>query len=54
MNRKELKDILHRLKDVVEELESAIYSDKESYKFDVTYEDVLDYYNDAANAEEGL
>ena len=54
MNRKELKDILHKLKDVVEELESAIYSDKDSYKFDVNYQDVLDYYNNPDNAEEGL
>ena len=54
MNRKELKAILHKLKDVVEELESAIYSDRDSYTLDVDYDEVLTYYNDPANAEEGL
>ena len=57
MNRSELKRIHRKLREVVEELESAIYSDKESYTkypFPVEYQDVLDYYNDPANAEEGL
>ena len=57
MNRNELKRIHRKLKEVVDELESAIYSDKESYTkypFNVDYQDVLDYYNDTANAEEGL
>ena len=57
MNRSELKRIHRKLKEVVEELESAIYSDKDSYTnnpFPVEYQDVLDYYNDTANAEEGL
>ena len=57
MNRNELKRIHRKLKEVVEELESAIYSDKDSYTkypMNVEYEDVLTYYNDPANAEEGL
>ena len=55
MNKNELKQILNNLKEVVEELESAIYSDVESYKsLNVDYQDVLDYYNDTPNAEEGL
>jgi hypothetical protein len=55
MNKNELKQILNNLKDVVEELESAIYSDVDSYKsLNVDYQDVLDYYNDTPNAEEGL
>jgi len=57
MNRAELKRIHRKLKEVVEELESAIYSDKDSYTsnpFPVEYKDVLDYYQDPANAEEGL
>ena len=56
MNRTELKRIHRKLKEVVEELESAIYSDKERYTntLPVDYQDVLDYYNDTANAEEGL
>ena len=56
MNRSELKRIHRKLKEVVEELESAIYSDKERYTntLPVDYQDVLDYYNDTANAEEGL
>jgi len=56
MNRSELKRIHRKLREVVEELESAIYSDKERYTstLPVDYQDVLDYYNDTANAEEGL
>ena len=57
MNRAELKLLHRRLKEIVEDLESAIYSDKESYTnhtLNVNYQDVLDYYNDTANAEEGL
>ena len=57
MNRAELKLLHRRLKEIVEDLESAIYSDTESYKnhsLDVDYKEILDYYNDTANAEEGL
>ncbi len=57
MNRAELKLLHRKLKEIVEDLESAIYSDKESYTnhtLNVDYQDVLDYYNDTANAEEGL
>ena len=56
MNRAELKLLHRRLKEIVEDLESAIYSDKERYTstLPVDYQDVLDYYNDTANAEEGL
>ena len=57
MNRAELKLLHRKLKEIVEDLESAIYSDTESYKnhsLDVDYKEILDYYNDTANAEEGL
>ena len=57
MNRAELKLLHQKLKEIVEDLESAIYSDTESYTnhtLNVDYQDVLDYYNDTANAEEGL
>ena len=57
MNRAELKLLHRKLKEIVEDLESAIYSDTESYTnstLNVDYKDVLDYYNDTANAEEGL
>ena len=57
MNRAELKLLHRKLKEIVEDLESAIYSDAESYTkhtLNVDYQDVLDYYNDTANAEEGL
>ena len=54
MNRAELKILHRKLKEIVEDLESAIYSDKDSYTLDVNYQDVLDYYNDQSNAEEGL
>ena len=57
MNRAELKLLHRKLKEIVEDLESAIYSDTESYTnhtLNVDYQAVLDYYNDTANAEEGL
>ena len=57
MNRAELKLLHRKLKEIVEDLESAIYSNTESYKnhsLDVDYKEILDYYNDTANAEEGL
>ena len=55
MNRRELKRIYRELQEKMEELESAIYSDTESYStLNVDYQDVLDYYNTQPNAEEGL
>ena len=55
MNRRELKRIYQELKEKMEELESAIYSDRDSYDtLNIDYQDVLTYYNDADNAEEGL
>ena len=55
MNRRELKRIYQELKEKMEELESAIYSDRESYStLDIDYQDVVSYYQDQANAEEGL
>ena len=55
MNKRELKKIYHKLQETMEELESAIYSDTESYSsLNVDYQDVLDYYNTQPNAEEGL
>ncbi len=55
MNKRELKRIYRELQEKMEELESAIFSDTESYSsLNVDYQDVLDYYNDQPNAEEGL
>ena len=56
MNKRDLKRIYRELQEKMEELESAIYSDTESYSSlnNVEYQDVLDYYNDQPNAEEGL
>mgnify|MGYP003658343800 CR=1 FL=1 len=55
MNQRELKRIYRELQEKMEELESAIFSNTESYgSLDIEYQDVLDYYNDQPNAEEGL
>ena len=54
MKRQELKRIYQDLKSLMEELEAAIYSDAESYTLNIEYDDVLTYYKDQANAEEGL
>ncbi len=55
MNKRELKRIYRELQEKMEELESAIYSDADSYStLNVDYQDVLDYYNTSPNGEEGL
>ena len=54
MNRRELKRIYRELKEKMEELEAAIYSDTDSYTLNVDYDEVLHYYNTPDNAEEGL
>ena len=54
MNKRELKRIYRELQEKMEELEAAIYSDRESYTMDVSYDDVLQYYDTPDNAEEGL
>ena len=55
MNKRELKRIYRELQEKMEELESAIYSDADSYStLNVDYEEVLNYYNTQPNAEEGL
>ena len=51
----ELAIDMKAMKQKMEELEAAIYSDTESYSpLNVEYEDVLTYYQDQSNAEEGL
>ena len=54
MKKKELKRIYQDMKSLMEELEAAIYSDADSYTLDVDYDEVLNYYNNPDNAEEGL
>ena len=55
MNKREMNRIYRELQEKMEELESAIYSDADSYStLNVDYQDVLDYYNTQPNAEEGL
>ena len=55
MNQRELKRIYRELQEKMEELESAIFSDTESYStLNIDYEEVLNYYNTQPNAEEGL
>jgi len=55
MNRDKLKVIYQELLAKMEELESEIYSDTESYStLNINYDDVLTYYQDQPNAEEGL
>ena len=55
MDKSKLKDLIKRLKDITSELESEVYSNKDSYTLpNVTYEDVLEYYQTPSSAEEGL
>jgi len=43
MDRQNLKVILSDLKRIIEDLESEIYSDKESYLVDTHYDSVVSY-----------
>ena len=54
MDKRELKRIYRELREKMDELESAIFSDRDSYRLDVEYDDVLHYYDSPDNAEEGL
>ena len=54
MNKSSLKRILSELRVLVDELEVEVLADPDSYKLNVDYQDVVDYYNDPDNAEEGL
>ena len=57
MERAILKILHRKLLEIVKELESEIYSEPERFRPDslnIEYKEVLDYYNDTANAEEGL
>ena len=54
MNKSSLKRILSELRVLVDELEVEILADPDNYKLDVDYQDVVDYYNNPDNAEEGL
>ena len=54
IDKSKLKDLVKRLKEISDELESEIYSDTESYTSNLKYEDVLEYYQSPASAEEGL
>ena len=54
IDRSKLKSLVKKLREISDELESEIYSDKDSYTSNLKYEDVLEYYQSASSAEEGL
>ena len=55
MEKKELKRIYRELMEKMQELETAIYSDREAYgTLNIDYQDVLDYYQTNDDDEEGL
>ena len=54
MNSQRLKAIRDVLRDIADELDAEIHSDTSVYTTKVNYEDVLEYYQTQANAEEGL
>ena len=57
MERAKLKQLHRKLLEIVKELESEIYSEPERFRpesLNIDYKEVLDYFNDTANAEEGL
>ncbi len=54
MNKRTLKRILGELRVLTDELEAEVLSDTSNYQLDVDYDEVVDYYQDRDNAEEGL
>ena len=54
MNSQRLKAIRDVLRDIADELDAEIHSDTSVYTTKVNYEDVLEYYQSQASAEEGL
>ena len=54
MNSNRLKAIRDVLRDIADELDAEIHSDTSVYTTEVKYEDVLEYYQAQASAEEGL
>ena len=54
MNSQRLKAIRDVLRDIADELDAEIHSDTSVYTTKVKYEDVLEYYQSQASAEEGL
>ena len=54
INKSSLKRILSELRVLVDELEVEVLADPDNYKLNVDYQDVVDYYNNPDNAEEGL
>jgi hypothetical protein len=55
MNQKELKRILYDLRSLVDELETAVLADPDSYRLNIDYDEVVKYYqNDNDDDEEGL
>jgi hypothetical protein len=55
MDQIRLKSLVRELRTLTDKLESEIYSDTESYTApQVKYEDVLEYFQSPASAEEGL
>ena len=53
MNKAKLKVLLAALKEVVEELESEVYSEPQAYKYDTQYDVPLADYDEVFNDDDG-
>ena len=54
MNEDHVKYLLRKVRDYLDELEAEIRNHPENYTLNVDYDDVVSYYQNPANAEEGL
>ena len=54
MNEDNVKRLLRQIRETLDELEAEIRNHPENYSLDVDYDDIVSYYQNPANAEEGL
>ena len=53
VNRGKLKVLVMALKEIVEELESEVYSDPQAYKYDTKYDIPISDYDEVFNDDDG-
>jgi hypothetical protein len=53
MEKDKLKKIISKLKLIVDELESEVYSDPQAYKYDTQYDVPLSDYDEVFNDDDG-
>ena len=54
MNEDNVKYLIRQIRGYLDELEAEIRNHPENYNLNVDYDDIVSYYQNPANAEEGL